>query len=51
VNQIPTPKRPHRCPICNGTGQVDACFYTRGLSATTASVKCRACDGKGVIVA
>ena len=48
--------RPHKCPICHGTGQVAHSFYdppTPGTSAPTinARVTCRGCGGRGVIVA
>lgn len=38
------------CPICGGRGSVDPTFYTGGDSSSTASVTCRTCLGKGVVV-
>lgn len=51
-NQIQTPIRPFKCPICNGKGIVPAGFYTsityNWISANT-SEKCRTCNGQGII--
>jgi len=40
----PANKRPHKCPICEGTGQVSA----KG-NAIHSSVCCHGCDGKGIV--
>lgn len=50
-HRIPMPeKRPHRCPICAGRGEVAASFYDSERSAHV-QVQCRACSGRGVIIA
>jgi DnaJ-class molecular chaperone len=46
------PKKPHRCPICGGTGTVPADFYSQlGSATSTARAKCRACNGRGIVIA
>ena len=46
-------KTPHRCPICGGTGQVQAGFYNQfgGQWSTTsiAPETCRTCHGTGIV--
>lgn len=38
-------KRPYKCPICEGRGDLDGDFYTRlGYATDTGRVPCRACD-------
>ena len=42
-----------RCPVCNGTGYVDAGFYTQTSgqwSSTGGTEQCRSCCGKGYVV-
>ena len=52
VPAIPMPRKPHTCPICHGRGTVPHDFYTgTKLAGVTEGVKCRACDGRGVIIA
>ena len=49
---IPAPVVPHRCPICGGVGTVDHDFYTRvGYSTSTERVTCKACSGRGIVLA
>lgn len=49
---LPTPKRPHRCPICNGKGTVPAGFYDHGPAGNTSNpVTCKACGGNGIVIA
>lgn len=43
-----TNKVPHKCPVCEGCGQVPAAFYKDGTDA--AATECRSCCGEGVIV-
>jgi len=43
---------PHKCPICNGNGMVDAGFYnqTSGYwTSTEGTEACRACNGTGIV--
>jgi hypothetical protein len=43
---------PHICPVCFGTGQVDAGFYasTSGQFFSTGGTEpCRSCKGSGVV--
>jgi DnaJ-class molecular chaperone len=47
-----TERRPHRCPVCNGRGNLPHGFYNpnpTGLSDNTAEVQCRACGGTGIV--
>ena len=41
----------HRCPVCNGTGQVVGNFYNVYNTSTTtiSSCQCRSCSGTGVV--
>jgi len=42
-----------RCPICNGTGHVDAGFYTQTSGHWTSGggfETCRSCQGHGYIL-
>lgn len=42
--------KPYKCPVCNGTGTVDAEFYQpKGYTTTANYVTCRSCSGKGVL--
>lgn len=48
----PIAKRPWRCPICGGCGTVEGNFYTRlGYGTDTNRVECRACYGRGIVLA
>jgi uncharacterized cupin superfamily protein len=44
---------PHRCPICNGTGNVPNGFYnqTSGEWTTTDATPetCQTCSGRGIV--
>lgn len=43
---------PHKCPVCNGNGIVDAGFYnqTSGMWASAGGIEpCRACNGQGIV--
>jgi len=43
---------PHKCPICNGNGIIDAGFYnqTSGYWTSTEGIEaCRACNGTGIV--
>lgn len=42
VVHIP-PKRPHKCPVCEGSGLVDS---PMGINRWS----CRACEGKGIVL-
>lgn len=45
-------RRPWRCPICEGRGTVPLDFYTQcGASTGTKREQCRACYGRGVVIA
>lgn len=45
-------KRPWRCPICAGTGTVEHDFYTKlGYGTSTERVTCKACSGRGIVIA
>lgn len=48
---VPSPKVPHRCPVCHGSGHVGGNFYNQLGLVTTASslVPCRSCGGTGVL--
>ena len=37
------------CPICGGKGVVEANFYPDMEGATTKWVKCRTCNGTGIV--
>ena len=39
---------PHRCPVCDGRGQMPASFYALTTSADPRMEPCRSCD-KGVV--
>ena len=43
--------RPHRCPICNGTGRVPFGFYgfSSGSSVWVYDQMCKTCDGTGIV--
>lgn len=38
-----TPQQPFRCPLCNGTGRLDAIYEVRMPS------DCHGCKGSGII--
>jgi len=41
---------PHKCPVCRGRGTVPIGFYFyEGVKPTTKEVKCRSCNGNGII--
>jgi len=43
---------PHKCPVCNGNGIVDAGFYTQTSGYWTSAggtEMCRACNGTGIV--
>ena len=47
--------KPYLCPVCNGKGIVPAGFYNwpgncGGVTSTCAET-CKACSGKGIIIA
>lgn len=43
-------RQPYRCPICNGSGTVPTDFYFyEDLKPKSKEVKCRSCNGKGII--
>lgn len=39
---------PHKCPICEGRGQVPSSFYD-GMSTNAANTTCRSCYGTGIV--
>lgn len=39
--------RPHRCPICNGTGKIHMTPY--GTSADMQYHSCHSCNGTGIV--
>ena len=42
--------KPHKCPVCNGTGFVGAGFYSwGGYGSTTKGETCRSCGGTGIV--
>jgi hypothetical protein len=45
--------KPYRCPICGGTGKVQAGFYDQfGGAWSTTSISpepCRSCNGTGIV--
>lgn len=45
--------QPWRCPVCFGTGQVDADYYNRTTpdwtGTSTVPETCRSCGGAGVV--
>lgn len=46
----PVPRKPHICPICNGTGLVKKDFYPDNINILKNDhVQCRACGGTGVL--
>ncbi len=40
---------PHKCPVCNGLGQVQGSFYGNMGTGGAMQVPCRSCNGTGVI--
>jgi DnaJ-class molecular chaperone len=46
-------KTPHRCPVCEGRGQVSYNFYDFApyatTNASTAPKTCRTCNGQGIV--
>lgn len=42
---------PHRCPVCEGRGTVDAGFYSgqSGYLLSTSRETCRSCMGSGIL--
>ena len=48
-------RKPHCCPICNGTGKVPSTFYDLKIKEMTAvkpvviSENCRGCGGGGIV--
>ena len=49
-------KKPHKCPVCAGTGNVPQGFYQKKIDnivyPTTTSIcseTCRACTGSGIV--
>ncbi len=54
INERMKYEKPHKCPICNGTGSVSGGFYSRPgdvntWSSTVSVEQCRACEGEGII--
>lgn len=50
---MPNPKAAIMCPVCHGTGHVDAGFYyqTSGQwSSSGGTEPCKSCNGKGFVV-
>lgn len=45
----PVPKRPHKCPVCEGRGWVPNGFYGVVDCTSTANETCRSCNGAGII--
>ena len=44
-----TPK-PYICPVCQGKGLLPHDFYPDNAGTGNESVKCRSCEGKGIIL-
>lgn len=48
-----TDKKPHKCPVCNGTGLVHNGFYNsivQGQVTTDATPEtCKTCNGQGIV--
>lgn len=45
-------KKPHKCPVCDGSGIITTCRVVGGYSGIITSNsenKCNACEGKGII--
>jgi len=40
-------KKPFKCPVCEGKGEVYKGFYTNNY--TDSEVMCRSCIGKGIV--
>jgi len=38
-----------KCPVCGGRGYVDADFYPDTQGGTSKYVKCRTCNGTGIV--
>lgn len=49
---VPKHKAAVTCPVCYGTGHVDAGFYlqTQGSSSAGGTEPCRSCNGNGFLV-
>lgn len=43
--------KPYICPVCNGKGLLPHDFYPGNAGTGNEPVKCRSCDGKGIILA
>lgn len=40
---------PHKCPVCEGKGKVEAGFYSLPTDTSVSDPMCRACAGSGVV--
>ena len=48
--QPPVARTPHKCPVCEGRGNVPCNFYTRADTASSAAnIVCNSCAGVGII--
>lgn len=44
--------KPHKCPVCGGTGQVPYWYYYDYCKHSTGvvyNVQCRSCNGTGIV--
>lgn len=49
---VPKHRQASACPVCQGTGHVDAGFYTRTgpeWTSTGGTEPCKSCNGKGFV--
>ena len=47
---LPARPAPHKCPVCEGRGDMPAGFYRRQITSNdTKPEKCKSCYGTGVI--
>lgn len=50
INQIGNEKRPHTCPVCNGTGELELQSIEETINNDNKRFKtCHSCEGKGVL--
>lgn len=49
LNELPVyPKKPHKCPVCDGIGMVKSYMGIKDISGC-AGFECNACEGKGIV--
>ena len=44
-----TEKKPHKCPVCHGAGEVDELLYSNAATSACGKTTCRSCGGTGIV--